>query len=78
MTLIYLPGAVFAGILCNDRFSAYFKYQVKGLAQLCWAHLKRDLLGIQDSPPCAQERKDVCDGYGKQVGRRSKDDGERA
>jgi transposase len=45
--LLYLLGAVFAGILCSDRFSAYFKYH-KGLAQLCWAHLKRDILGIRD------------------------------
>ena len=45
--LIQLLGAVFAGILCSDRYSAYFKYQ-KGMAQLCWAHLKRDILGIQD------------------------------
>jgi len=45
--LIHLLGAVFEGILCSDRFSAYFKYQ-KGLAQLCWAHLKRDILGIRD------------------------------
>jgi len=45
--LIHLLGAVFAGILCSDRFSAYFKYH-KGLAQLCWAHLKRNILGIQD------------------------------
>ena len=45
--LIHLLGAVFAGILCSDRYSGYFKYQ-KGQAQLCWAHLKRDILGIQD------------------------------
>ena len=45
--LIHLLGAVFAGILCSDRFAAYFKYH-KGEAQLCWAHLKRDILGIQD------------------------------
>lgn len=45
--LIHLLGAVFAGILCSDRFSAYFKYH-KGVAQLCWAHLKRNILGIQD------------------------------
>ena len=38
-------GPVFAGILCSDRFSAYIKYH-KGIAQFCWAHLKRDLLGI--------------------------------
>jgi transposase len=45
--LIHLLGAVFTGILCSDRYGAYFKYQ-KGRAQLCWAHLKRDILGIQD------------------------------
>jgi len=45
--LIHLLGAVFAGILCSDRFSAYFKYH-RGLSQLCWAHLKRNILGIQD------------------------------
>lgn len=41
-----LLGPTFLGILCTDRFSAYIKYH-KGLAQFCWAHLKRDLLGIQ-------------------------------
>jgi transposase len=46
--LIHLLGAIFAGVLCSDRFSAYFKYQAKGKAQLCWAHLKRDILGIRD------------------------------
>lgn len=46
--LIHLLGTVFAGILCSDRYGAYFKYQAKGRAQLCWAHLKRDILGIQD------------------------------
>jgi len=35
--LLHLLGAVFAGILCSDRFSAYFKYH-QGLSQLCWAH----------------------------------------
>jgi hypothetical protein len=45
--LVHLLGAVFKGILCSDRYVAYFKYQ-KGEAQLCWAHLKRDILGIQD------------------------------
>jgi len=39
-------GPQFLGILCTDRFSAYIKYH-KGIAQFCWAHLKRDLLGIQ-------------------------------
>jgi transposase len=44
--LIHLLGTVFAGILCSDRFGAYLKYH-QGRAQFCWAHLKRDLLGIQ-------------------------------
>jgi hypothetical protein len=43
--LIGLLGPVFHGILCGDRFSAYLKYH-KGTAQFCWAHLKRNLLGI--------------------------------
>jgi transposase len=45
--LIHLLGTVFPGILCSDRFGAYLKYH-KGRAQFCWAHLKRDLLGIQE------------------------------
>jgi hypothetical protein len=40
-----LLGKVFGGILCSDRFSAYLKYHA-GKAQFCWAHLKRNLLGI--------------------------------
>lgn len=40
-----LLGAVFRGILCSDRFSAYLKYH-SGKGQFCWAHLKRNLLGI--------------------------------
>jgi transposase len=43
--LVRLLGAVFRGILCSDRFSAYLKYH-HGKAQFCWAHLKRNLLGI--------------------------------
>jgi transposase len=38
-------GPVFRGILCTDRWAVYLSYH-KGSAQLCWAHLKRDLLGI--------------------------------
>jgi transposase len=45
--LIRILGAVFSGILCSDRFSAYLKYH-KGTAQFCWAHLKRNILGILD------------------------------
>jgi transposase len=44
--LIHLLGTVFAGILCSDRFRVYLKYHA-GTAQWCWAHLKRDLLGLQ-------------------------------
>lgn len=43
--LVRLLGAVFRGILCSDRFSAYLKYH-SGKAQFCWSHLKRTLLGI--------------------------------
>ena len=43
--LIQMLGAVFAGILCSDRFSGYLKYH-QGQAQYCWAHLKRNLLGV--------------------------------
>ena len=43
--LAALLGAEIQGILCSDRFSAYLKYH-SGKAQFCWAHLKRNLLGI--------------------------------
>lgn len=45
--LMRVLGAVFEGILCSDRFSAYLKYH-KGKMQFCWAHLKRNILGILD------------------------------
>ena len=45
--LIHLLGVVFRGVLCSDRAAAYMKYH-KGKAQFCWAHLKRNLLGIRD------------------------------
>jgi len=45
--LLHLLGAVFQGVLCSDRAAAYLKYH-KGKAQWCWAHLKRNLLGILD------------------------------
>jgi transposase len=45
--LIEMLGAVFQGILCSDRFSAYIKYH-PGQAQFCWAHLKRNLLGVME------------------------------
>jgi transposase len=43
--LVQFLGAVFHGVLCSDRFSAYLKYH-SGSAQFCWAHLKRTLLGM--------------------------------
>jgi hypothetical protein len=45
--LVSLLGSVFHGILCNDRWVVYLKYH-SGRMQLCWAHLKRNLLGIAD------------------------------
>jgi transposase len=45
--LIQMLGAVFAGILCSDRFGGYSKYH-QGRAQLCWAHLKRNILGVME------------------------------
>ena len=43
--LIDVFGKVYKGILCVDRWGAYTKYH-KGFFQICWAHLKRDFLGI--------------------------------
>jgi hypothetical protein len=45
--LASLLGSVFHGILCNDRWVVYLTYH-SGRMQLCWAHLKRNLLGIAD------------------------------
>jgi hypothetical protein len=43
--LVDILGEFYQGILCVDRWGAYTKYH-KGLFQICWAHLKRDFLGI--------------------------------
>ncbi|MFQ5981725.1 MAG: IS66 family transposase, partial [Candidatus Heimdallarchaeota archaeon] len=43
--LVDVLGELYKGILCVDRWGAYTKYH-KGLFQICWAHLKRDFLGI--------------------------------
>ncbi len=43
--LVRLLGAAFAGVLCSDRYVAYLKYH-KGSGQLCWAHFKRNVLGV--------------------------------
>ena len=45
--LVSLLGAVYRGILCNDRWVVYLTYH-SGRMQLCWAHLKRNILGIAD------------------------------
>lgn len=45
--LVTLLGAVYRGILCNDRWTVYLKYHSGGM-QLCWAHLKRNILGIAE------------------------------
>jgi transposase len=45
--LVSLLGAVYRGILCNDRWVVYLTYH-SGSMQLCWAHLKRNILGIAD------------------------------
>jgi transposase len=45
--LASLLGAVYRGILCNDRWVSYLAYHSGGM-QLCWAHLKRNILGIAD------------------------------
>jgi transposase len=39
-------GEVFAGILCSDRLGAYRSYH-KGLRQICWAHIIREIKGIR-------------------------------
>jgi transposase len=59
--LVSLLGAVFRGILCNDRWRVYLKYH-SGRMQLCWAHLKRNILGIADdtrSPSARQFCRDA-------------------
>lgn len=45
--LVELLGKVFAGILCSDRCASYLKYH-KGQGQFCWAHFKRNILGVQE------------------------------
>lgn len=43
--LVQLLGAAFAGILCSDRCPTYLKYH-PGTGQFCWAHFKRNILGV--------------------------------
>lgn len=50
--LVELLGKIYEGILCVDRWGAYTRYHLRkdhqGLLQICWAHLKRDILGIKE------------------------------
>ena len=39
-------GQTFSGILCSDMFSAYNAFH-KGLRQICWAHIIRNLKGLK-------------------------------
>src|SRR6516165_1145076 len=54
--LVTLLGAGFRGILCSDRWVVYLTYH-SGRMQLCWAHLKRNILRIADyaHSPSAQQ-----------------------
>ena len=59
--LVSLLGAVFRGILCSDRWIVYLTYH-SGRMQLCWAHLKRNILGIAEyarSPSARQFCRDA-------------------
>jgi transposase len=59
--LVTLLGAVFRGILCCDRWVVYLTYH-SGRMQLCWAHLKRNILGIAEyarSPSARQFCRDA-------------------
>ena len=58
--LVSLLGSVFHGILCNDRWVVYLTYH-SGRMQLCWAHLKRNLLGIADYARRASARQSFRD-----------------
>jgi transposase len=54
--LVSLLGAVFAGILCSDRFAVYTSYH-QGKSQLCWAHLKRNLQEVLDQGKSWQQER---------------------
>jgi hypothetical protein len=59
--LVSLLGTVFRGILCSDRWVVYLTYH-SGRMQLCWAHLKRNILGVAEyarSPSARQFCRDA-------------------
>ena len=45
--LVQMLGSIFAGTLCSDRYQAYFSYHKESM-QLCWAHFKRNILGVHE------------------------------
>ncbi len=53
--LVSLLGAVLRGILCCGRWVVYLTYH-SGRMQLCWTHLKRNILGIADDARRASAR----------------------
>lgn len=60
--LYELLGQDFDGVVCSDFFSAYLKFNRENAsaAQLCWAHLIRELLfleGLTDKPTARWARK---------------------
>ena len=46
--LVALLGDVFAGVLCSDRWRPYQTYH-HGDLQFCWAHFKRNILGVLEN-----------------------------
>jgi transposase len=44
-----LLGADYGGTITSDRYKAYLKLPIDR-RQLCWAHLKRDLIGLSQAP----------------------------
>ena len=47
--LEHLIGGAFGGIVVSDRYRAYLRLPV-AQRQLCWAHLKRDLVACSQAP----------------------------
>ncbi len=54
--LAQMLGEIFAGILCSDRCPSYLKYH-KGEAQFCWAHFKRNILGVLELAKTTESEK---------------------
>ncbi|NEQ84266.1 MAG: transposase [Moorea sp. SIO2I5] len=54
MLLTNLLGQNFGGILNSDRHGAY-NWVDKERRQLCWAHLRRELIKISERPGVSKE-----------------------